>query len=226
MSSAPHHCRPAAYAHFAAQLPRLDTVDGLVHAAIAVSMQELTDVEPRQVDEQLQQIAQRVRTRVRSRQQRALLAHLHDVLFEQLGFHGATKDYYSPANSYLPKVLETKQGLPVLLCLVYKCVAERSGLTAYGVNTPGHFLAAVQVDGQLMLVDPFDRGRVLSRKEMEQRILQVTGETLGAQEKLPIASHRRWIARIITNLIGAFGRQGPAEHAYALRELLALLGEE
>ena len=57
---------------------------------------------------------------------------------------GNVDDYYNPANSYLPGVLRTQRGLPITLTLIYKCVGEQLGLTVYGINSPGHFLAAVE----------------------------------------------------------------------------------
>jgi regulator of sirC expression with transglutaminase-like and TPR domain len=221
---APHYCRPAAFEHLAAQLPRIDSTDGLVHAAIAVSMHELEDVEPSRVDDELTSLAYSVRSRVRSKQPRAMLAHLHHVLFDESGLTGNTEDYYASQNSYLPSVLSTRQGLPVILALIYKSVAERVGLTAHGVNSPGHFLAAVELDHQWMFVDPFQRGRVVSRDEVCERVAQLTGQALlRPDDAVPLATHRQWIARILLNLIALFTRQGPPEHLAAMKELLALL---
>src|SRR5687768_7837281 len=129
MHAAPHYCRPAAFEYFAAQLPRIETTDGLVHAAIAVSMHEHEKVEPRQIDDELTSLAHSVRSRVRSKQPRALLAHLHQALFDDLGLAGNSEDYYNAENSYLPAVLKSRRGLPILLSLIYKCVAERAGLS-------------------------------------------------------------------------------------------------
>ena len=165
-----------------------------------------------------------VRVRVRTRQPRAIVAHLHSALFDEAGFTGNTENYYHAANSYLPKVLQTRRGLPVVLALVYRAVAERVGLVAYGVNSPGHFLAAVEVEKQLLLIDAFDRGRLLSRQEMCERIAQTAGQTMiQPDEPLPLASNRQWLARIILNLVGLFTRQGPAENVYAMREMLELV---
>jgi len=224
MHLAPHYCRPAAFEHFATQLPRIENTDGLVHAAIAVSMHELDDIEPQRVDDELTSLAYSVRSRVRSKQPRALLAHLHQVLFDDIGLTGNSEDYYNPENSYLPSVLKSRRGLPVILSLIYKCVAERVGLTAHGVNSPGHFVVAIELDEQLTLIDPFHRGRVLSRDEMCEQVAQLTGQTLlQANDELPLATHRQWISRILANLIGLFSQHGPAENLNAMRELLALL---
>jgi regulator of sirC expression with transglutaminase-like and TPR domain len=223
---APHNCRPAAFEHFAAQLPRIDSTDGLVQAAIAVSMHELEDVEPARVEDELTSLAYSVRSRVRSKQPMATLAHLHHVLFDEVGLRGNIEDYYAAQNSYLPAVLRTRQGLPVILSLVYKSVAERVGLTAYGVNSPGHFLAAVEIDQQWTFVDPFQRGRVVSRDEVCEQVAQLTGQALlRPDDAVPLATHRQWIARILFNLIGHFTRQGPAANLAAMKELLALLDQ-
>ena len=243
----PQYCRREAFDYFISQLPSIDTTAGLVHAATAVAMHEMTGVQPHVVDEQLDRFADQILSRVRSRSPTALVAHLHALLFEELGLRGNGDDYYTAGNSYLPRVLETRRGLPVLLTLVYKSVADRIGLNAFGINSPGHFLAAVQIeaihnvqrhgvqrdavekqgvqwDGPLMLVDPFDGGRVLTRAEVSQRVLQVTGQALlPLEEPLPIATHGQWIARIIVNLVGVFTRAGDTNNLFAMRELLAAI---
>ena len=69
------------------------------------------------------------------------------LLYNNNPFTGNTEDYYNPANSYLPTVLETKRGLPITLSLVYRLVAERVGLRSWGVGLPGHFVVAVEALG-------------------------------------------------------------------------------
>ena len=86
-------------------------------------------------------------------------AELHEVLFEEWGFTGNAEDYYAPDNSYLPRVLQTRRGIPVTLSLIYKAVAQQVGLIVRDINTPVHFLAAVEVDRSWMIVDAFDSGQ-------------------------------------------------------------------
>jgi regulator of sirC expression with transglutaminase-like and TPR domain len=90
-------------------------------------MHQLDDVAPKNVDKTIQSYADAIRKRVRGPQPQAILAHLHEFLFEEQGFAGNVDDYYNPGNSYLPTVLQTKRGLPITLSLVYKLVAERVG---------------------------------------------------------------------------------------------------
>jgi regulator of sirC expression with transglutaminase-like and TPR domain len=166
----------------------------------------------------------------------ARLAHLHDVLFDVVGFVGNGDDYYDPANSYLPEVLRTHRGLPITLVLVYKCVAERIGLEVRGINSPGHFLAAVKSDEPdtptaklvtWMYVDPFYGGQVLYRDDVCRRIAETTGRTLiDPSLWLEPATHRQWLARMLNNLQATFAQAGRERDLYAMLELSELLTQQ
>src|SRR3954454_24106348 len=140
----PAYCRTAAYDAFALELPRVDTSDGLFRAAFAIARHELPAANVEQAETTISDLAETVARRVHSQNTEAKLAHLHDVLFEIVGFVGNVDDYYNPANSYVPEVLRTHRGLPITLVLIYKCVAERIGRDVRGIISPGHFLAAVR----------------------------------------------------------------------------------
>src|SRR5687768_11902139 len=129
--SLPMCCASRAFHLLARQLPTINSPDALLNGAIAISMHQMEDVDPAEVDTTIQQYADAVRARVRGSQPQALLAHLHEHLFDELGFTGNTEDYYNTANSYLPAVLATRRGLPITLSLVYKLVAERVGLRSW-----------------------------------------------------------------------------------------------
>lgn len=226
----PLHCRPEAYRFLDEHLPALDTTQGLVRAAMAVAMHELTDVQPLDVERQLDELADRIRGRVRGASAQAILAHAHEVLFEEEGFTGNRDDYYNPRNSYLPVVLRTKRGLPILLTLVYKAVLDRLGLRVHGINAPGHFLAAVEVSeaagepGGRMLVDPFFDGQVLSQAEAFERIHQAVGGLVPTEPSLLAAStHRQWLLRIVQNLLLAFDRLGRRDTVAAMLEMQRLI---
>ena len=135
----PIACRPAAFRLFAAQLPTLSTNRGLLRAAIAISMHELPNVVPDSVEQGVMDIAARIRRRLKNPLPEALLAHLHDELFDVLRLRGNVDDYYNADNSYLPSVMATGLGIPISLSLVYAVVARELGLRADGINAPGSF---------------------------------------------------------------------------------------
>src|SRR5687767_5366770 len=123
--SEPSACRPEALRAFVAALGELDASRGLVRAATAIAAHELGTAGGASGDAawgRLAAIAQRVRSRVTAPDPAALLAHAHDELFAIEGFRGDREEYDAPENSYLPRVLARRRGLPILLALVYKAV--------------------------------------------------------------------------------------------------------
>ena len=220
-------CSPTAFQLLSAQVPQLHSTDALLNGAIAITMHEIPAVQPAAVDAEIQQHADNVRARVRGRQSQALLAHLHEYLFDELGFRGNSEDYYNPANSYLPSVLQTRHGLPITLSLIYRLVAERVGLRAWGVGLPGHFLVGAEIDGAPILVDPFAGGRLLSREEARDRLRHTFGEEVEwSEDLLKPASSRHWLTRILQNLLNVFGRQDRFRDVAAVLEMEMLLWPE
>ncbi len=217
-------CQPAAFRLMARQAPTLETGESLLQGAIALSMHQLDSVDTAEVEARLQGYADAVRARVRGHQPQALLAHLHEVLFEEEGFQGNTEDYDATANSYLPVVLETKRGLPITLSLIYQNVAVRLGLACWGVGLPGHFLVAVKIDGHPMLVDPFHGGTIVSTEDAHQRLSEHFGSEIEWSDELirPV-SHRQWLTRMLQNLLNRFGAEGHFPDVAAMLELEMLL---
>ena len=195
-----------------------------MRTAVAVSMHELDGVDPTAVETTLSQWANEINSRVRSGNQQALVAQMHQLLFDERGLAGNTEDYYNRENSYISQVLATGRGIPVTLSLIYKCIAQRVGLKSRGINAPAHFLAAVEVNDVWMMVDPFQSGRLLTRDEVFDRLDQMAEEPIVRSDALlAMATHPQWIARIIHNVEHIFERDGRTDDALAMRELLALV---
>lgn len=220
----PTLCRPEAFFLFKKQIPILESTTGLIRASVAIALHAREDFEMHRVERRLTELADRVSGRVRSRHTQAVLAHLHDLLFEEEGFHGNTDDYFNPLNSYLPAVLELRTGIPITLSLVYKAVAEQLGLRVEGVNAPGHFVLRVMTDEGWMIVDPFFGGGVLTEEEAFQRMEQVTGRPVPrAGRYLSPASHSQWLSRMLTNLQHVFATRDRRHDLAAMSELQSLL---
>jgi regulator of sirC expression with transglutaminase-like and TPR domain len=221
----PVYCRPEAYHYFLQQLPHLNRIEGLVRAAIAVSMHALDDVDPERVEQRLRALSRRVAKRSPSCTIPALQANLHAVLFEEECFCGNLERYYNALNSYLPVVLDTHRGIPIILCLIYKVVGHWAGLSVEGVNAPGHFLVRVQCQNSWMIVDPFFVGQMLTREEAFSRLDRVAGKTLPRHnEILATATHHQWLERIIGNLRQLFDAEERHDDLAAMIELADALG--
>lgn len=223
----PVYCRPEAYHLFTRSLPELWSSSGLLRAAVAVSMHALDDVDVDQIEARLRTLSERVCERAPSGRTDALVANLHAVLFEEEGFKGNLNQYYNALNSYVPAVLQTKRGLPIVLSLIYKVVGDGAGMTITGINAPGHFL--VRVHGTTsstssMIVDPFFGGQVLTKEETFERLDRVAGRPLPRQDDLlAMPTHAQWIARLLGNLRQLFATEGRRDDLAAMTELAQAL---
>ncbi len=223
----PSNCRPEAYELFRLHLRGLESPRGLLHTAIAISLHELRSVDPFAIEDKLQGIADRIVKRAQGSSERGLLAHAHEVFFEEEGFRGNEEEYDHPYNSYISRVIETKRGLPITLSLVYKNVLERAGLVVHGLNLPGHFIVRVHCAGQSLFIDPFYRGRPLRLDEIEERVRSISGLSALDVSQLHVpATHSEWIARILNNLEHSFYRRENRDKLMAMLELRQLLARE
>lgn len=224
MSDSPAYCRPIAYETFAAALMLPEESERLELAAVGIAQHENPDEDHRSVHETIARLGDAVRQRVQSDDPQARLAHLHDVLFDVVGFTGNKDDYYSADNSYLPTVLRTRSGLPITLTLVYRLAAQQVGISVQGINAPGHFLAQVSLADDQFYVDPFFGGSLLSESEALDRISTVLGRTVEqGEEVLQVASTEAWLLRMLANLQGLFAHQGRDRDLYAMQELQELV---
>jgi len=90
-------------------------------------------------------------------------------------------DFYSPNNSYLNKVIDTRKGNPISLSILYLIVGVKLGLPLYGVNLPKNFILAyveefsnynleTEVEDKIVsfYINPYNNGAVLTRKEIDR----------------------------------------------------------
>ena len=220
----PNCCSSAAFQLFAKQVNVIETTDGLLRAATAVAMHQLDDVRLSDVEKTLKHYALTIASRVKGPQPQAMVAHLHDYLFDELAFTGNSDDYYNPANSYISEVLASRSGLPITLTLVYKCVAEKLGMEVQGVGLPGHFIAALATDTGPMYVDCFNAGRVLGADECREQVEKIFADTVEwTDSMLDPVSNRMWLSRMIQNLLHVFTTHQQWTDVAAMIELQMVL---
>ena len=232
----PACCHPEAFALLQAQMQpepaglehagrkrRLDGDDGLLSAAAAVAMHAMSDTDMSECETELQRLADAAASNVKSAGDQAKMAYLHQVLFEEYGFRGNGQDYYNPRNSFLPCVLRSRRGLPIMLAMIYKLVAGRLGLRSWGVGLPGHFVAGVDCHGPA-LVDCFHGGRLLDRDNAIELVHETAGPDAEFDESMlrPV-THRHWITRLIQNLLQIHSAAGNYTDVAAMLEFELLL---
>ena len=130
---------------------------------------------------------------------------LSEYLFDEVGFRGNREDYYDPRNSFLNEVLRRRFGIPITLSLVYIEVGKRLGMPLVGVGMPGHFLVRISSEEEGLMIDPFNRGILLSEQDCSQRLQEIAGAALPWDRGyLAPVSNRQLIERILRNLIGIY----------------------
>lgn len=145
-------------------------------------------------------------------------------LGEEHGFHGDTATYYEPENSFLHRVLARKQGLPILLSLIYVLVGRRLGVPVYPIGMPAHFIVRIGPDQADLYLDPFDRGRILGSTQCKEW-LEANG--FGWRESfLDVVSDREFIARMLRNLINSYRREGKDAAQHELLRYYRILSGE
>jgi regulator of sirC expression with transglutaminase-like and TPR domain len=183
----------------------------LERALCLVAQIEYPEVDAEAVALQLEEMADALRPQIRAdAPARERVERLIEFLFHELGFRGNRRNYYDPDNSFLHRVLERRQGVPISLSAVMILVGRRLGLPLYGVGLPKHFLVKYQDAHTEIFVDPFNGGRILSRPECRE-ILTSEGYYVRESfvtEYLAIASPRDIVIRLLRSLILIYSKLG------------------
>ena len=140
-------------------------------------------------------------------------------LFEDVGLKGNRDDFYNPLNSNLVSVVLSKRGIPISLVAVYMLVGRRLGMDIQGCNVPNHFLARVVHDKRIVLVDCFDRGRVV---EAEKLLARTPANLRQLQMLRNGADPVRTVQRVLHNLNHAYRRSGDHDLSAFMIELLGI----
>lgn len=150
---------------------------------------------------------------------------LVELLAGELGFSGNAEEYYDADNSYLNRVLESRQGIPLSLSVVYLLVARRCGIALSGVAMPRHFLLKFETSGPGggggLFLDPFNGGRLLDVKECVE-LLESSGEKF-REEYLEAADDRAILTRMLGNLLNVYHSSSDSRRMNRVAAMLKLL---
>ncbi len=152
---------------------------------------------------------------------------LNHVIFRNHKFSANTQHFHSPANSMLQRVIETKRGNPLSLCVIYLLVAQRLDLPVFGVNLPNLFVLTYQSENKAFppfYINCYNRGVVLSRADIEHYVGQL-GITSQDAFYEP-CSNLDIVRRAMRNLQVSFEKLQELGKAEEVSQLLAILTED
>lgn len=143
---------------------------------------------------------------------------LLNFVFDELGFRGSNVDYYNPDNSFLHRVIDRRQGLPISLGLIVLFLARRLDLPFAGVNMPIHFMLKYRGELEEVMIDPFDRGKTVTYNQCYFFLKQNGVEP--KSEHFDSARPHEILARCIRNLIQSYSRLEKEDKVENLTNLL------
>ena len=198
------HTAPAALIDDLAALAGPEVSDeniDLTRAALIIARTEYPDLNVECYVSRIDKLAERVEALMTDLHPARTIAALNRVLFDDLGMRGNREDYYNPQNSFLNDVLDHGVGIPITLSVVYMEVARRVGFALAGVGMPGHFLLKHHGKEGEILIDCFNRGDILSRKDCQNRLDEIySGEMTLRPEFLHPIHRRQILTRMLNNL--------------------------
>jgi regulator of sirC expression with transglutaminase-like and TPR domain len=157
---------------------------------------------------------------------------LNHIIYDIHKFTANTTNYYSPQNSYINQLILSKKGNPISLGIIYISLAQKLGLPIYGVNLPKNFVLAYKDefneflnpgsknDNILFYINPFNKGAVLGRKEIDFFLKQqnITPDEMFYQP----CSNIEIIQRLLLNLIYSYEKLGYEPKIKELQTLLKI----
>ena len=156
---------------------------------------------------------------------------LNYVIFDLHKFARNSSNFYSPQNSFINQVLETKKGNPISLAVIYMSVAYKLKLPVYGVNLPKNFILAYKDESNqknsednsgdiLFYINPYNKGAILGKREIDYFIKQHNLKFDKSFYK--VCSNKEIVLRLINNLILAYEKLGFNDKIEKLTELQKL----
>ncbi|MGF1670105.1 MAG: transglutaminase family protein [Balneolaceae bacterium] len=142
-------------------------------------------------------------------------------VFRELRFRGDAKNYHSPENAFIDRVIERRKGLPIMLSLIVLFIAERLNLPFHGVNMPIHFMLMYKTHDRDYLIDPFDGGTIVTYDQCCY-FLKKNGIEPKAWH-LQKTDENEILARCIRNLMHSYAKQHFESKVKDLKELLQIV---
>lgn len=158
---------------------------------------------------------------------------LNYILFDVHGFANHSSNVFSLPSSYIHQVIETKRGNPYSLAIIYAGIAQLLELPIYGVNLPRNFLLAYKdpifsamedapnKSKVLFYINPFNKGAVLSYKEIDYYLEQQNYEK--REEYYLPCSNKQTVIRLIEHIVASYAKLGLNEKVESMQQLIKII---
>jgi len=153
--------------------------------------------------EKIKELGLKFRDRiVESKNPTYTISLLNEFLFDVERFQGDLDDYYNPKNNFLNYVLDRRTGIPITLCILYTEIAKYANIDLKIVGFPSHVIVKFEEE---MILDPFNRGRLLELEDLQEILYQNYGDSVEFEaEYLNEISEEKILVRMLRNLKNSY----------------------
>jgi regulator of sirC expression with transglutaminase-like and TPR domain len=204
----------------------------LIEGVVAVARYQYPDLKTDAIKQQLNEIKNDIWLELNSNLTALEIVRVvNHIFFDIHGFTGNTTNFHAPQNSFINIVIETKKGNPLMLSILYIYLAEQLDLPIFGVNLPEHFVLAYTDNEQkksdwknadvLFYINPFSKGTVFSKKDIDQFLKQIKLEHHDSYYKP--CDNVKMLERLLRNLSNSFDKIAYPQKAKEINNLLTKL---
>ena len=148
---------------------------------------------------------------------------INHILYNIHNFSGNTTNYHAPQNSFINNVLESKKGNPLLLSIIYSCIAQSLDIPIYGVNLPEHFILTYYENHHncLFYVNAFSKGMLFQERELDAFLKQLNMP----KERMYYepCNNVYMIQRMARNLMFSYQKLGYTEKVEELESIISAI---
>ena len=137
-----------------------------------------------------------------------IVGTVNHYLFQELEFTPNEANYYDPDNSFLNRVIDDREGIPITLSVLFLELGRKLEIEKLdGMPFPGHFMVRfTEPDKDPIYIDVFDGGKLYQKNQLYSLIANHSEVPL-LDEHFKPATKRDIILRILKNLIAVSMQQ-------------------
>ena len=152
---------------------------------------------------------------------------LNAVMVERYGYAGDVETYDDIQNANLMRVIDRRRGLPITLGILYMHAARGQGWEIAGLNFPGHFLLRLDLEGERLIFDPFNGGRVRDTAALRDLLKAIAGNEAELRpEHYATLSNRGILLRMQSNIKLRMARAKKPAEALAVVESMLMIAPD
>lgn len=205
----------------------------LIEAALIVARYQYHDLEIEALKNQVEQIKRDVWLEINDNLTALEKIKIINHIFFEVHRYSRSNTFQNSAQShFISHLLDTKKGSPINLAILYAGICQQLGLPVSGVALPKNFILGFKDplhevfenepnQGVLFYINPFNKGVVFGKKEIEIFIKQQKLENKAAYFQ-PI-SNLHTIEQLLKSIIDFYEQNAEKSKAENFKDLLKIL---